>query len=514
MKLSKYKEILIALLFVVMTSEGQGQSPLTVLTDLASPSVANPCGVILVDDTLYGATESGGNATQHKGTVFSVHTDGTGYTGIHAFTGGADGESPTSGLVLAGGALYGSTGDGVLFSITTNAVFSVLGNLQGGASTGPLAFSAGTLFATSYRQIYSQETDGSQFNLLHSFSPTSGSLGTNADGTWPFGGVVLSGNIVYGTTSQGGLYGQGTIFALNTIGNGFTNLYNFTGGSDGGFPTAPLTLSGNKLYGYAYQNTNGSVFSINTDGTDFTMLHTFGPGISLTVSELSSPPLTLVGNTLYGAVGSALFSMDTNGSNFTSLATIQLSGAVAVSSNTLYGSAYEGGAQAIVFALQLPTTPIITSEPTNLTVVVGRMASFSVATSGSMPLSYQWALNGTNIAGATGNTFTITNAFPVNSGSYTVTITNQYGYTNSTPATLTVIPVSIVSAGMSKGGSFQFSLPATANVNYEVQYSTNLTTWIPLVTFSAAGGLLTVTDPNPTVSSQRFYRVSVSPIVP
>src|SRR5437667_143815 len=115
---------------------------------------------------------------------------------------------------------------------------------------------------------------------LYSFSARSnGDYGTNSDGAQPKG-LVLSGNTLYGTTWQGGSSGNGTVFAINTNGTGFTILHRFTGGDDGGGPSAGLTLSGNTLYGTAEFGApsatgRGTVFAVNTDGTGFTILHTF-----------------------------------------------------------------------------------------------------------------------------------------------------------------------------------------------------------------------------------------------
>ena len=50
---------------------------------------------------------------------------------------------------------------------------------------------------------------------------------------------------------SGGTSNVGSVFALNTNGTDFTNLYSFTGGADGANPQAGLTLSGNTLYGTA-----------------------------------------------------------------------------------------------------------------------------------------------------------------------------------------------------------------------------------------------------------------------
>jgi hypothetical protein len=68
--------------------------------------------------------------------------------------------------------------------------------------------------------------------------------------------LFLSGSTLYGTTQSGGFYsggsGAGIVFAINTDGTGFTNLYVFHPG--GGYyigytPFGGVVLSGNSLYG-------------------------------------------------------------------------------------------------------------------------------------------------------------------------------------------------------------------------------------------------------------------------
>src|SRR6266850_1180626 len=66
------------------------------------------------------------------------------------------------------------------------------------------------------------------FTTLHSF--------TYSDGADPYAGLILSGNTLYGTAPSGGNSGYGMVFKVNTDGTSFTNLYIFTGGSDGGNP--------------------------------------------------------------------------------------------------------------------------------------------------------------------------------------------------------------------------------------------------------------------------------------
>lgn len=90
-----------------------------------------------------------------------------------------------------------------------------------------------------------------------------------------------------------------------------------------------------------------------------------------------------------------------------------------------------------------PAAPVILAEPFALAVNAGDTAVFAVAAQGSS-LSYQWQLNNSNltdgafIIGSTTPTLTLSNVFGSSAGSYTVTITNAGGATNSSPAVLTV----------------------------------------------------------------------------
>ena len=71
--------------------------------------------------------------------------------------------------------------------------------------------------------------------------------------------------------------------------------------------------------------------------------------------------------------------------------------------------------------------PVITQQPTNQTVASGNAAMFSVAATGSTPLSYQWNFEGTNILEATNTTLILTNVQLSQSGSYAVLVTNTLG---------------------------------------------------------------------------------------
>jgi len=217
------------------------------------------------------------------------------------------------------------------------------------------------------------------FTTLYSFSAASANssgLYTNNDGANPYAGLTLAGknNTRYGTTSLGGSAGYGTVFAVNTDGSGYTNLHDFTGTpGDGATPWAGLNLSGKTLYGTTYyggSSGDGTVFAINTDGTGFTNLHSF---IGDTEGSYPNAGLILSGSTLYGTAsreGSAghgtVFAVSTDGSGFTNLHSFAgypsdgddpVAGLI-LSDNTLYGTTAYGGSSGsgTVFKVSTDTT--------------------------------------------------------------------------------------------------------------------------------------------------------------
>jgi len=108
----------IAALMVSLISVLLGESGAQTLTTLHSfnPNIdgAQPVsGVVLAGSTLYGTASEGS-----YGNVFSLKTDGTGFTVLHSFS-GSDGAGPKGGLLLSGNSLFGTTLSGV-FSINTD----------------------------------------------------------------------------------------------------------------------------------------------------------------------------------------------------------------------------------------------------------------------------------------------------------------------------------------------------------------------------------------------------------
>jgi uncharacterized repeat protein (TIGR03803 family) len=96
------------------------------------------------------------------------------------------------------------------------------------------------------------------FTVLHTFS--------GPDGANPIGGLVEdeAGNL-YGNTFFGGADTNGVVFKLDKSRNE-TALFNFNGGSNGGFPDSGLILdNAGNLYGPAQQGSAGGgvLFRLN-----------------------------------------------------------------------------------------------------------------------------------------------------------------------------------------------------------------------------------------------------------
>jgi uncharacterized repeat protein (TIGR03803 family) len=163
--------------------------------------------------------------------------------------------------------------------------------------------------------VFSINTDGSAFTVLHSFD--------GSDGATILGALIPSGSTLYGTATTGGSHNDGTIFKVNVNGTGFAVLHNFSAldsnGNNGDGSEADgnelgggsvSALSGNTLYGtasYGGSFGNGTVFAMNTDGTAFTTLYDFSALDSSGYNHDGANPngITLSENTLYGTTFAA-----------------------------------------------------------------------------------------------------------------------------------------------------------------------------------------------------------------
>ncbi len=92
-----------------------------------------------------------------------------------------------------------------------------------------------------------------------------------------------------------------------------------------------------------------------------------------------------------------------------------------------------------IIATQTAGVATIITQPISQSVLVGASATFSVVATSTLPLTYQWYLNGVAIVGATGSSYTFTNAQLIDSGdSFYVNVINSAGTITSNSAFLTV----------------------------------------------------------------------------
>jgi len=128
--------------------------------------------------------------------------------------------------------------------------------------------------------------------------------------------------------------------------------------------------------------------------------------------------------------------------------------------------------------------PVVTTQPANQTVTVGLQATFVIAASGSVPLTYQWLKNGVAISGATAASYTTAAVTSADNGAqFTVTVTNPAGSTTSNGALLSVVssPAAVapvittqpVTQTVALGKQATFSVTATGTAPLSYQWRRN-----------------------------------------
>ena len=125
--------------------------------------------------------------------------------------------------------------------------------------------------------------------------------------------------------------------------------------------------------------------------------------------------------------------------------------------------------------------PSILTHPVAVTKTAGQSASFTVTASGKAPFSYQWYLNGIQIAGANATSYTLPSVKLTDAGAYTVAVRNAAGEVLSNPAMLTVNPAAIAPAitvqpqpvAVTVGQTAQFSVTATGTAPLAYQWQRN-----------------------------------------
>jgi len=285
----------------------------------------------------------GGGSIIGCGTVFRMTPQGK-VTVLYAFpydsstSTAPDGAYPTAGLIQGqDGFLYGVASDGGVRSSCNGAL------------------GCGTLFRIS--------TAGA-FTLLHQFCSGDG-CANPTEGGLPVAHLVQTpAGALCGTTQQGGIGNDGTVFCATTAGSVSTlYAFNHTNGTDGDQLDGALLVGadGETLYGttaFGGAKGGGIVFAYRAGA--ISVLHAFDSGSS-TPGTGANPECALIfgadgklyGTTYTGATGGVIFRLRTNGTDFASHAVFSpeiagqgfeaTSGLVLASNGLMYGTTYAGG---------------------------------------------------------------------------------------------------------------------------------------------------------------------------
>ena len=413
---------------------------------------ANPYGRLTVlGNTLFGAAQYGGNTG--NGVVFKLNTDGTAFTVLHSFTSlhtnssgvayNSDGANPMGTLVVSGDSLYGTTcgggvsGNGTVFAIKTDGSgFQILHSFSDYAPNGDLALSGNSLYGLSGYwssgggTLFKISIDGGSFSTLLVFDQNSQYE--------PVGGLSLWGDALYGALNQARYEtGSGMTFRINTDGTNLNTIYSFSGlinftnvrtNADGASPNGNLVISGSTVFGTTWGGGilgYGTVFALNLDGTAFRILHNFTGG-----EDGFYPPqgLILSNGLLYGVaaadtvwgvpIGFIAFSMNANGTGFRTLhyersfSNGSSPGGLVLSGTTLYGMSAYGAASGNGMIFSITLQPSLTLTTSGQNLLLSWPTNFT-----------GFALQQSVDISPTGwTTYTLQSPLTISNGQFVVTI--------------------------------------------------------------------------------------------
>jgi len=129
-------------------------------------------------------------------------------------------------------------------------------------------------------------------------------------------------------------------------------------------------------------------------------------------------------------------SVNVSGANASTLVLTNVLGADAGSYQVVLSNAW-GSITSSVATLTV-VDPLITTQPIGQAANAGQTVTLSVSATGTLPLAYQWYLEGTPLAAGTNSTLSLTNVQAAAAGAYTVVVSNQFGTVSSAPALLAV----------------------------------------------------------------------------
>jgi uncharacterized repeat protein (TIGR03803 family) len=372
-----------------------------VLTTLANFNTVNgwkPYGGVIVDDggNLYGAAERGG--TFGIGTLFKIPS-GSSQPVVLAHFDGANGAFPTSSLTVGpSGNLYGTTMNGgdfgygtvFEFDITTNTLsrIATFNGTNGAAPKAALTFDhAGNLYGTTV-----EGGVNSNFGTVFKIAAGTNALSTVAtfkhhNGAYPHSTLTIdTGGNLYGTTSQGGANGVGTVFKIANGSSAITTLASFDT-SNGSTPTGAFHVRDDGMFvgttHWGGSNHLGTVFVIDPQTAAFqTLAHFQGSnGANPYPGLIADRAGNLFGTTVAGGAFSdgTVYRIDRGTGAITTLVSFAsltngrnpYAGLAADAAGNLYGATYEGGPIGFGTVFKIEGAGFVVPEPVGPAGLVG-----------------------------------------------------------------------------------------------------------------------------------------------
>lgn len=491
---------LAAIAFAVAVARSGSAVTFTLLHSFNGNDGNSPVGGLFWpgDGYFYGTTMMGGinNYPSGDGTIFRIDPLGASFSSIYSFAEDPGGFKPYAGVTgfSTNGEFIGtsytggnpaSTGDGAVFLVYQSGPTS-WGLANWYDFTQKPDFTAGTnggypeaaLVQGNDGNFYGTTASGGTNNsgTIFQLDPSTFQLTTiysfsgGADGAAPHGKLVQANSGIlnfYGTTQDGGISNNGTVFSIGYFSIGanhfwqLTTLHSFTGGADGGFPQGGLVQGSDGLfYGTTfYGGTNAAPSLAGGGGTvwkmdsarNMTLLHSFG-------DDHPNPLIAGTDGNFYGTTRNGS-SVEPNG--------------------TVFQITSSGG-----------FTTLWTFNGTNGSNPSGALIEYQ-----NYPFGGK--LVGTTAQGGTNGLGTIFSLLVPSLG--TSSITNS--------------GLSISGANNNSPGQANVSILSAAGLNYQLQSVDSLgqSMWNNVgSSMPSSGGLLNLSDPNTAGTTQRFYRVMIT----